>query len=361
VVIAIQALNGLIRALEELVPDETDANLQPRLTLSALHLAPSGVGGYVGMSADPRGEIHAQRLAASVRITVRAGDADGIGAAMTRVNQALLGANRGDLRGRGILRLGLEQLGETSLVGSGPGQVAQRDLNFSLLYEFLQLPTDDGEGTIARVPLEIDLGGANTRVLYASQFASDPLSLFDIIDDAAATTAAPSLWAYNAAEQRIEQRSAIRGGSTAPNANKPGTYLVLRSGATRPPVQDFLLQAEMSSGDDRGLGLVFRFQDAANFGFFLMNQGDGYRMLGKKSGGTFALLETSAVDATAGYDVNQLHDVKLVAEGRALRVYLDGNLILQGEDASLVRAGRVGLVCQGNDQANFSMLRLTRL
>jgi len=126
-------------------------------------------------------------------------------------------------------------------------------------------------------------------------------------------------------------------------------------------VQDFLLQAELRSSDDRGLGLIFRWQDPDNFGFYLMSARDGYRLLGKKVGGSFTLLEKSAVDTTGGFEVDQLHDVRLVAQGPTLRVYLNGNLILKGEDTSLVRAGRVGLVCQGNNQANWSTLRLTAL
>jgi hypothetical protein len=359
--IAADALAELMRVLEELVPAEADAALQPRLTLSGLRLAPSGVGGYVGTSIDPPGDIQAQRLAASVTITLRATDAEGLSLAVHHMTEALLGANRADLRRRGILRCGLDQVGEVSLVGEGSNQRAQRDVDFSLLYEFLQGPAAAGEGIIELIPLEVEMGGPNTRVLFASQFTSDPLSLFEVVDDPAATTGAPSNWAYNPAEQRIEQRAAIRGASTAPSANKPGTALVLRSSPMRPPVQDFAVHAEMSSADDRGMGLVFRWLDVDNFGFFVMNQRNHFRLLGKKVDGAFALLETPAVDSAAGFEVSRLNDVKLVGRDSALQVFLNDQLILEGEDASLVRAGRIGLFCQGNNQAQFSMLRLTRL
>jgi hypothetical protein len=358
-VIAAEALNGLLRTLEQLVPNEADATLQARLSLSALRLAPSGVGGFVGLSHEPQGEIHAQRVQASVRIAVRAADADGLGAAVDRVSQALLGADRADLRGRGILRLGLEQLGDLSLVSAGDDQqVAQRELQFSLLYEYLQPPPPAGEGVIEQVPLDLELGGGRTpRLLLATDFGAEALSWFDIFDDAAATTAGPSQWAVNPTERRIEQRSGIRSGSTAPNANKPGSYLVLRRAA----LQDGVIHAEMSADNDRGLGLIFRWQDVDNFGFFVMNTRDSFRLLGKKSNAQFALLERSAVDTSAGFPVGALNDVKLVAKGASLRVWLNGDLILNGEDNSLVRAGRIGFVCQGNNQANFLNLRLFTL
>ena len=86
---------------------------------------------------------------------------------------------------------------------------------------------------------------------------------------------------YTEAEQRLEQQAPISGGTTAVNANKPGAYLVLRTTPSRPPVQNLILRADLSSQSDEGIGLVFRYRDADNFCFFLMNQAKGYRLLAR--------------------------------------------------------------------------------
>ena len=129
-----------------------------------------------------------------------------------------------------------------------------------------------------------------------SAFEDDPLDSFEVVDDPLATTNAPSQWAYAAAEQRVEQQAAISGGTTAVNANKPGTYLLLRTTPSRPPVQDAILRAELSSGSDEGIGLVFRYRDADNFCFFVMNQAKGYRLLAKKLAGSFSQIALDAVE-----------------------------------------------------------------
>ena len=101
--------------------------------------------------------------------------------------------------------------------------------------------------------------------------------------------------------------------------------------------------------------MVFRWQDENNFYFFLMNEDDDrkYRVLGRKVEGVFQDLETPALDKTKGFEVGRLYDVKLIAEGPAFQVYLDGERILEGRDAALAAPGRVGLMSRNNKQAFF--------
>jgi hypothetical protein len=199
------------------------------------------------------------------------------------------------------------------------------------------------------------------RGLRAGGFVEGALDTFNVVDDPLATTNSPSQWDFDPVEERIRQTSAIGGGTSAVNANKPGTYLLLRTTASRPAVQDVLLRAEMRSDGPEGIGLIYRFQDPDNFAFFLMNQAQGYRLLAMKVGGSFRQLATPALDSTQGFDVGRLYRTKLVAIGADIRVFLDEEEVLHGSDPALVAPGRCGLMAFRNPQASFFSLDLTAI
>jgi len=193
-------------------------------------------------------------------------------------------------------------------------------------------------------------------LLLRDEFGQDSLAQFDVVDDAGATQGAPSDWTYNAVDGRIEQHSNIYGGPGGPAANgpvKPGTYLVRRTDGTFPAVQDFILACRLSSSDDDGIGLVFRYQDADNFYYFLMDSQRQYRRIGKKVSGVFSELSTPAVDTANGYAVGDVYSVRVRAQGTDLKVFIDDTLALSGLDASLPNSGRVGLFSWGNTGAQF--------
>jgi hypothetical protein len=182
-------------------------------------------------------------------------------------------------------------------------------------------------------------------------FDEDRLADFEIVDDSQANQATPSAWSYNAAEGRIEQASEIHGGAAGPadtSPVKPGTYLVRRTDARLPAIQDVIVTCRAQSSDEDGMGLVFRWQDADNFYFFLMDSRRNYRRLGKKVGGVFQEMATPAVDTGAGFVVGRAYQMKVRAQGQSLQAYLDGDLVLSGEDAALPGAGRVGFFAWSN-------------
>jgi hypothetical protein len=195
------------------------------------------------------------------------------------------------------------------------------------------------------------------RPITTLVFHSDPLPSFDVVDDPLAVSDTPSRWSYNLANQRVEQSSKIRGPAGASNQNtdpdKPGTYLVHKTTAEWAERDDLVLRCHLNSGDDGGIGLVFRYQDANNFYFFLMNAQGHYRRLGKKVGGAFQELETPAVDTTQGYNLNQDYELTVATVGDAFTVYLDGAGILSGRDRSLLQPGRVGFCAWNNAAARF--------
>ena len=156
--------------------------------------------------------------------------------------------------------------------------------------------------------------------LITNEFLEDPLATFEIIDDPRAASSAPSVWTYDSAGQRIVQTSNIHGpdGDVNTRPDKPGTYLVgvdegetitlcddpVQQGGPWPAMRDFVMESTLSSRDDDGIGLVFRFVDRDNFYFFLMDAQRRYRRIGKKVNGVFRDLQNAALDTGAGTRLN---------------------------------------------------------
>jgi hypothetical protein len=357
--IAGEAFSGLTTALQSFLPPSADPDLAPALTLNPTKIRPTGLNGFVGTSADPAGEIVGRYLEATALVEVKAASLAGLDGAVGAVTQALVGASPLDLRKAGIFRLRLASLGAKT-PPPAPADAAVQAVSFDVAYEFLKEPSE-GEGVIAEIPLDVDIGGSNVpHALVAGGFAEGALDAFDVVDDPSATSG-PSQWVYDAVEERIRQLSSIGGGTAAVNANKPGTALLLRTTPSRPAVQDALLRAEVRSEGAEAIGLVYRFHDTDNYGFFLMNQAKGYRLLGVKVGGAFRQLDTPALDSTAGFDVGRLYRIKLVAIAADVRVFLDEQLVLHGSDPALQGPGRWGLTAFRNPQAAFHSLDLTAI
>jgi hypothetical protein len=233
-----------------------------------------------------------------------------------------------------------------SPVGPKP---ARQEVTFGVSFEYLKLPAAPS-GVIESVPLGLDLSrDHDPRLLMGGEFTQQSLVELQVVDDPAANKNTPSSWSFDAAQQRISQTSAIWGGTTAVNANKPGTYLVVPASPSRPAPSDFIFRSEVQSDGDEGIGLVFRFRDEANFCFFLANANKNYRLLGKKTVGTFQQL---AVDATKSFTVGTAMRLKVVAVGPTLEVSVDDKPALAGVDPA-PEAGRVGLMAFRNPQAFF--------
>jgi len=361
--ISVEALDSLSAILAELLREEVGPALEPALEVYPLRIIPTGLGGFVGLSHEPAGEVYGRRLEASARVAVKAAGLDELRDAVTAVTRALVAADRVLLREKGILRLDLDAIGPQPLLAEPPA-TAEREVQFKVFYEFLKKPTEAGD-VIQRIPIDLELGRSTPmRTLAEVRLGAGSLPLFEVFDDPLATTRAPSSWQENAAEERIEELSGITSGVLLPeNPRKEGTFLVLRSAPSRPPVRDFLLRTTLRSGGAGGIGLVFRWQDVDNFYFFLMHADAErtYRVLGKKVGGTFGVLETPALDKTRGFESGRLYDVKLAAEGPAFTVSLDGERILEGKDSSVPGPGRVGLMSRNNQQAFFYRVSLVQL
>src|SRR5215831_12040407 len=212
--VAADAFSGLADALGSLLPPAGDPSLAPELTINPVRMHPLGLGGYVGPHTLPAGDVVGRFLEAKALVEVKAASVGGLDAAVGTVTRALVGARPAVLRAAGILGLELDELGEKAPPPE-PADNASQAVTFAVAYEFLKEPTDSG-GTIASIPVDLELTGANEpRVLVSTAFEDDPLDSFEVVDDPLAATNAPSQWVYAAADQRVEQQSAISGGTTA--------------------------------------------------------------------------------------------------------------------------------------------------
>ena len=358
--IASAALAGLRDAVVSLLPAVAEPVLVPEVAVNATRIDPTGVGGFVGVSTDPPGDIFGRRVRAAVVVTARTTEATRLGDTVSAMTAAFVGADRSELRGSGLLDVELSRLGDASVVAADGGDVFRRDVVFSVVYEHLHLPTEAG-GVIGEIPLELDVGAAAPpRVLLRTSFASDPLGMFEVVDDPAATNDGPSQWSYNAGERRVEQSSSIWGGTNTLGPRKPGTYLVLRSTPTRPPVRDFVLRAELASDDVHGIGVVFRWQDVDAFYYFLLHSEGGFRILAKRFGDSFASLTPSA-EASDGFTPGETLRVRVEARGPEFEVFVNDRRVLGAADTSISAAGRVGFMCHRNNQARFYGLDLIDL
>ena len=352
------ALTALDSTLHQYFDGAVGAGQSTELSLFPEKNISPGIGAYVGIHDDPAGEIKALRIDALASVKMEAADAD-IAALVQGVTSAVMGVERAELQQAGIYRL---KMGELEPLQEETGNRSSRVINFLLLYEHLVLPTES-EIPLDDIVLDIDLNVAmgDAEVIINTGFDADWQDSFDVVDDPDAVQNPPSNWQFDAPEVALRQLSSIQGGSFALTARKSGTYLLLKTSAATPPVQDFLLDVDFSSVDNDGLGFVLRYQDIDNFYFCVLSARNDYAMLGKKTAGIFSFLDQGGQASVTPYQVSTTHRLKLVALGNQFQVFVDDSPLVSGSDDSITDAGQVGLMCHGNDNISFYRLQLLKL
>ena len=145
-----------------------------------------------------------------------------------------------------MLRLALDGVGTPS--GDGP---LRRDVTFAVAYEFVKGP-DEGTGIIEDIPIDTRPRRVTDRTLVSTALQEGSLDWFEVVDDPSATNYAPSrlgLRPGGGADRAAGRDLRRRAGDT--NANKPGSYLVLRA---RPAArrEDLILRAHLRRTTSRG-------------------------------------------------------------------------------------------------------------
>lgn len=148
-----EALAGLNAAVGSLLVDAAEPTVQLSPLVASARVAPTGLGGFVGVNEVPPGEVLGRRLQTKVLVTVSANDADSLNEAVVAVTGAFLGTDRGSLIEQGLLRVALENVGPQAIGGDETS--VERVLTFDVLYEYLKRP-EESEDVILEVPVNLD-------------------------------------------------------------------------------------------------------------------------------------------------------------------------------------------------------------
>jgi hypothetical protein len=152
--IGAEALDKLVVTLQSLLPPIIDPVLPATVQVVPVRISFIGVGGVIGISQNPAGEIQGRRVEATVVVTAAAKDTNSLGTAVTDIARAFTTDPVG-LRESGIERLVLAALGSAPAPASG-GATVQRELTFDIIYEYLKFPSAD-EGQIKEVPIDLQV------------------------------------------------------------------------------------------------------------------------------------------------------------------------------------------------------------
>ena len=109
-----------------------------------------------------------------------------------------------------------------------------------------------------------------------------------------------------------------------------GSYSYLSEGFG---LTDYRLTVDVTPLGDKGdnIGVMFRYQDENNYYRLSIDSRYGFTRLEKRVGSTFTTLARNA----KGYDLNQLYNVVVEANGSKILVTLDGEALFAVDDASL--------------------------
>jgi len=348
-----EALGALQTAIEALLPVPADPALTPEVRIHPLSFQPVGVGGVLShVLTVPRGALEARRIAAQLVLRVKAANPSELTAAEATASAALVGADPVGLRSQGIFKLRRTALANPNLEDAAG---AGRDVHFEVLFEYRKLPQSDA-GVITDIVADSFLRATDApiRKLFSSEFQSDSLTQFDVLDDPQAGTGE---WQYDAQRAELLQVASVSGGSNDFNADKAGTALVLRAAAVPALARNFVLWASMRSDAGGGIGLVFRYLDPANHYFFLMNAPQPYRLLARKVDSQASFLDSAGRTQELGYDPDVWNLVRLSVQDQDFEIAINGAVALRGQDAALAQPGSVGFLCRNNSGARFRLLR----
>jgi Malectin domain/Bacterial TSP3 repeat len=93
---------------------------------------------------------------------------------------------------------------------------------------------------------------------------------------------------------------------------------------------NYAVTLKLWSQDNDAMGVMFRYQDGDNYYRFSWDQERSSRRLVKRDNGVFTLLAEDSVPYVKG----QVYQVKIVADGATLEVWIDGERIFSVADAS---------------------------
>lgn len=160
----------------------------------------------------------------------------------------------------------------------------------------------------------------------------------------------------------LTQTSNIKGSNDdAAELGKPGTMLILSDDPRLDAVHgeqpsnwtDYRLSVYLRSTTSGALGLVFRYRDDKNYYRFSLDRKRKHRRLISMADGKATLLKQDDFL----YQPNRDYLITVEAIGGNLRIYQDGTLVFEANDAALPK-GSIGLYCYENPGSRFSDVRV---
>jgi len=182
-------------------------------------------------------------------------------------------------------------------------------------------------------------------IFLIEPFDQEQLRDWTIVDEG--TVDGPSSW--NVRLGRLEQSANIYGPNAQTITGRKGTFAWF-SKASAMTWSNYNCSAVLHSGDDDGIGLLFRFRDAANYYKIELDRQQNFRRLTKLVGG----IETLLASEPGGYALDQDLYVVVESDGPQIKVSVDGEPLFGGpvSDSSFL-SGTIGLYCWGNEGVTF--------
>ena len=190
-------------------------------------------------------------------------------------------------------------------------------------------------------------------LLLDQTFESGSLAGWTVRDEGAFE--GPSAWQVSGG--KFLQLSNIYGPTAATLTNRAGTFAYWDN-PTAYRWRDYLLTATLSSSDDDGIGLLFRYRDANNYYKLEFDAQRNFRKLMRKLNG----VETTLASDSGGYVMNVPFAVEVKVVDGKIEIRVDDTLLFGGPVSDgTIPIGTIGLYAWGNSGAAFDNIRVAAL
>jgi len=174
---------------------------------------------------------------------------------------------------------------------------------------------------------------------------------WEVVDDPRANSGGPSVWEVG--NGVLRQLSNIYGGdrSGRESTRKFGTYFVYDT-----PISNTLVEATITNRDDDGFGLIARYRSPTEYyRFEWMSQGS-LRRLGRVHPDGDRVIDVDMVP----FEPAEAYHIRLSMVGRRISVFIDDELVLQGQDDK-ISEGRAGVFVWGSEDVVVHQIAVTRM
>ncbi len=134
-------------------------------------------------------------------------------------------------------------------------------------------------------------------------------------------------------------------GNLDPLVERPGTYRAFAPGAD---FTDGEVSLDISSADDDGIGIAFRFADREHHYLFTMDRQRSFRVLALKNGDEYEVVSQNATGFVSG----RWYALRVVLDGSNMSVWIDGEKEFEITDETL-ESGTFALYSWGSTGAKF--------